>query len=66
MVYWSSYWTAGQRLSQRKYFNSFVQTVAPSSGFTGLFAEYQEPQYPILAGSWAGEKVSPDSIPSQA
>jgi hypothetical protein len=65
MVYWSSYWSSGLGLSQRKYFNSFVQTVAPSTGFTGLFAEYQEsPQYPILAGSWAGEKVITDGAPT--
>ena len=55
MVYWGSYWTSGLGLSQRNHFNDFVETVAPSSGFTGLFAEYQEPGYPILAASFAGE-----------
>jgi hypothetical protein len=65
MVYWSSYWTSGLGLAQRKYFNSFVQTVAPSAGFTALFAEYQEaPQFPILAGNWAGEKVITDGAPT--
>jgi hypothetical protein len=55
MVYWGSYWTSGLGLSQRNHFNNFVATVAPSAGFTGQFAEYQEPGYPILAGSFAGE-----------
>ena len=64
MVYWSSYWTSGLGLAQRRYFNSFVQTVAPSAGFAGMFAEYQEPQFPILAGSWAGEKVITDNAPT--
>ena len=57
MVYWGSYWTSGLGLSQRNHFNNFVETVAPSAGFTGQFAEYQEPGNPILAGSFAGEKV---------
>ena len=63
-VYWSSYFTSGLGLSQRKYFNSFVQTMAPSPGFTGMFTEYQEPQYPILAGNWAGEKLITDGAPT--
>lgn len=63
-VYWAPYWTSGLGLAQRKYFNSFVQTVAPSAGFTNLFAEYQEPLYPILAANWAGEKVITDGAPA--
>ena len=55
MIYWGPYWTSGLGLVQRKHFNSFVQTVAPSSGFTGQFAEYQEPGNPILAAGFAGE-----------
>jgi len=64
MVYWSSYWTSGLGLAQRKHFNTFVQTVAPSAGFTNMFAEYEKPQYPILAGSWAGEKVITQGAPT--
>lgn len=64
MVYWGSYWTSGQGLLERKHFNSFVQSVAPSAGFTGLFAQYQQPSKPILAGAWAGEKPIADSVPA--
>ena len=61
MVYWGPYWTSGLGLSQRHHFNSFVQTVAPSSGFTGQFAEYQEPGNPILTAGFAGEILIPAS-----
>ncbi len=59
MVYWGPYWTSGLGLAQRTHFTSFVQSVAPSSGFVGLFAEYQAPGNPILAGSMAGEILIP-------
>ena len=54
-VYWGPYWTTGIGLLQRKHFNSFVQTVAPSAGFAGQFAEYQKPGNPVLAGGFGGE-----------
>jgi hypothetical protein len=56
-VYWGSYWTSGAGLAQRNTINSFLQTIAPSAGFTSLFAEYAAPPQTILAGSFAGEKV---------
>jgi hypothetical protein len=56
MVYWGPYWTSGLGLAQRNYFNSYVENVAPSAGFTGQFAEYQEPGNPILTAGFAGEK----------
>ena len=57
MLYWGDYWTTGLGLQQRNHFNSFIQAVAPSSGFAGQFAAYQQPGSPILAGSFAGEKL---------
>ena len=57
MVYWGPCWSSGIGLQQRDTLNSFVAAIAPSTGFTGQFAEYQEPSYPVLAGTYAGEKV---------
>lgn len=56
-IFWGAYWTQGAGLDERKYYNSFLQTIGTAPEFASALTEYASAGKPIGTGTYAGENL---------